>query len=137
MPLPRTSVVVALGPHDVRGRRNSPLFTQPPSNLHTAAISYNIRAQIRLSRLRRTLLALQTPIPPPPPPQLCSRHVPKPGYPPRGREGEKRTCSRPRTTGCSPLPARLPALTLQAATVASSSVRTKLLVRGSGLSYPP
>ena len=109
MPLPRTSVVVALGPHDVRGRRNSPLFTQPPSNLHTAAISYNIRAQIRLSRLRRTLLALQTPIPPPPPPQLCSRHVPKPGYPPRGREGEKRTCSRPHRTTYLPLRRGCPA----------------------------
>ena len=48
MPLPRTSAVVAPGPHDVRGRRNSLRFTQPPSNLHTAAISFNIRRQIRL-----------------------------------------------------------------------------------------
>ena len=103
MPLPHTSAVVAPGPHDVRGRRNSPLLAQPPSNLPTAAISYNIRRQIRLSRLRRTLLALQTPIPPPPPPQLCSRHVPEPGCTPRGRGGEKRTCSRPCATGCSPL----------------------------------
>jgi hypothetical protein len=103
MPLPHTSAVVAPGPHDVRGRQNSPLRAQPPSNLPTAANSYDIRRQIRLSRLRRTLLALQTPIPPPPPPQLCLRHVPEPGYTPRGRGGEKRTCSRPCATGCSPL----------------------------------
>ena len=51
---------------------------------------------------------------------MCSRHVPEPGYTPRGRGGEKRTCSRPRATGCSPLCAGLPALTLQAATVARS-----------------
>jgi len=30
----------------------------------------------------------------PPPPQLCSRHVPEPGCTPRGRRGEKCTCSR-------------------------------------------
>ena len=120
MPLPHTSAVVAPGPHDVRGRRNSPLLAQPPSNLPTAAISYNIRRQIRLSRLRRTLLALQTPIPPPPPPQLCSRHVPEPGCTPRGRGGEKRTCRRPHRTTYLPLCAGLPALTLQAATVARS-----------------
>ena len=46
----------------------------------------------------RTLLDPQTPIPPPLPPQLCSRHVSEPGYPPRGRGGKKRTCSRPRRT---------------------------------------
>jgi hypothetical protein len=119
MPLPHTSAVVAPGPHDVRGRQNSPLRAQPPSNLPTAANSYDIRRQIRLSRLRRTLLALQTPIPPPPPPQLCSRHVPEPGCTPRGRGGEKRTCSRPCATGCSPLCARF------SRKPASSSVRLK------------
>ena len=108
MPLPHTSAVVAPGPHDVRGRQNSPLFAQPPSNLPTAANSYDIRRQIRLSRLRRTLLALQTPKSPPPPPQLCSRHVPEPGCTPRGRGGEKRTCSRPGRTTYLPLCVGLP-----------------------------
>ena len=68
--------------------------------------------------------------------QLCSRRVSEPGYTPRGRGGEKRTCSRPRRTTYLPLCAGLPALTLQAATVARSSVRTMLLIRSSGLSYP-
>ena len=115
-----------------------PRGTRPPFSAPGApALRACPRRQIRLSRLRRTLLALQTPIPPPPPPPSVSRHVPEPGYTPRGRGGEKRTCSRPRATGCSPLCAGLPALTLQAATVARSSVRTMIPSRFSGLSYPP
>ena len=57
----------------------------------------------------RTLLDPQTPIPPPPPPQLCSRHVSEPGYPPRGRGGKKRTCSRPHRTTYLPLRRGCPA----------------------------
>ena len=103
LPLPPTSAATSPGPTDVRGRQNSPLRTVAASNLPTAATRNAQTGGSRLSRLRRTLLALQTPIPPPPPPQLCLRHVPEPGYTPRGRGGEKRTCSRPCATGCSPL----------------------------------
>ena len=42
------------------------------------------------------------------PPQLCSRHVSEPGYTPRGRGGEKRTCSRPGRTTYLPLCVGLP-----------------------------
>ena len=73
MPLPRTSAVVAPGPHDVRGRRNSLRFTQPPSNLHTAAISFNIRRQIRLEPASDAPCSPFRPLYHPPPRRNCAR----------------------------------------------------------------
>ena len=120
MPLPRTSAVVAPGPHDVRGRRNSLRFTQPPSNLHTAAISFNIRRQIRLEPASDAPCSPFRPLYHHPPRRRCARGT----YPSRAaRRGAVGARSAPVADPVPP--AALRYATAFSRKPASSSVRLK------------